>query len=355
MRGANSHRRAAHSAVVARAVVRDARSDRRIDALRTTRGSMRSGDADARKDVPLRAVMLDYARLRFRLPRFFPPCMYIALRRCMTKAQQPILASCLLLLALGACSSPPKGDHEPGSGDGSAASTGNGASANGSNAGAGTSAAGTSDANDKGTGDGSTDGKVTGGNTASGGEPLDSLDTPCDGAGGPTGRALLATLGSERTSTLTPFDGAGPTGPGGPVTRPHDPTALTIGIKYGGAVTCFPAHYSCVCDPGPNGCPPCTSASPTAHLVPAAVSVAVALSFATADGSYDETFKSSVSSADFGFSGTVPGTAFRGTYPISLGSRAEVTMSFSGSFHDAGTHGGVSEETNTESFGAATW
>jgi hypothetical protein len=153
--------------------------------------------------------------------------------------------------------------------------------------------------------------------------PLADLDETCEG--GPTGRQLLAYVGSSYTGIFTP-----------PATRaPAQPSALAITASYdGGAIECTPSPpYECCA-----GCPCRTQTPPI-------VSVNLDVGFKTADGTLDEsfvgtaTFDSDVNEVQW--TATLARSAVKGTYPFSTGS---TDLAFSGTFATSSSISGVVTE-----------
>jgi hypothetical protein len=182
---------------------------------------------------------------------------------------------------------------------------------------------------------------------------LASLDTRCFDGG--TGRDVLSLLKPSYASVFKPSDGVNPIDAG------VGPSALSISVKYaGGAITCHPLVCGCQ-DPLPN-IPSC----PTYCLSPGApwVSVDVAMTFRTADGSFDEQFTATAvfsnpaapDSPDnwTNWSATIPGTAVMGHYQF-IGTATQTTLAFQGEFRGTTATGQVTEMNATSSRGVGGW
>jgi hypothetical protein len=164
--------------------------------------------------------------------------------------------------------------------------------------------------------------------------PLATLDTPCGSPTGPTGRQLLAVIGSPYVGTYTPYT---PRPSDYPSTAPTAPTAVTIELTYKGTSPyCKLDDFVC--------CPGCPCRAP----LPPSVTIDLDVTFKTADGVFAETFTATATYPGPGASGAgwsyfLPGTAIRGTFPVALGTPAQVNLSFDATFDAAQQRGTVSE------------
>jgi hypothetical protein len=149
------------------------------------------------------------------------------------------------------------------------------------------------------------------------GPPL-SLTDVCDGVAGLTGQSVLDGLQPTYAATFTYQGGAS--------------TALTITTRYaGGPITCHPALISM-------GGPPDT---------PAWVEVQMQITFATANGAFNESFSTPVDwhfTTTRDFDAPVPASAIKGTYKPTLTGFATIDISFGGSFSGTTTTGIVVEQ-----------
>jgi hypothetical protein len=164
--------------------------------------------------------------------------------------------------------------------------------------------------------------------------PLATLDTPCGGPTGPTGRQLLALIGSPYVGTYTPYT---PRPSDYPSTAPTAPTAVTVDLTYAGkSPYCKLDDFVC--------CPGCPCRAP----LPPSVSIDLDVTFKTADGVLDESFTATAvysgpATSGAGWSYSLPGTAIRGTFPVALGTPAQVNLNFDANFDAAQQRGTVSE------------
>lgn len=160
-----------------------------------------------------------------------------------------------------------------------------------------------------------------------------TLDQPCvrDAPAGflnPTGRTFTSTpaTGQELLALLHPSYPATYVPQGVPAGYTWhgslDPTAITIGTHYdGGAVSCGPVL--CSCDP-PGPCSVDRCQDPV-------LSVVIAQTYVTADGTFDEHVTGPVQSsqsARISFSGELAATQLQGTYQVSFDRADRVTMAF---------------------------
>jgi hypothetical protein len=157
-----------------------------------------------------------------------------------------------------------------------------------------------------------------------------ALDVPCGDAGVGTARQLLDTLMTEYVATYTAAGDAGVS------------TALNILVSYaGGHVVCMPAPA------GLGG-------------APESLSVEVALTFKTANGTFDEAFPAVIvgPASEPAWSASVPGSDIKGSYQFVLGSANNVTVHFDGLFNrplQGHTEGDVHEQSGVSSALAGTW
>jgi hypothetical protein len=164
--------------------------------------------------------------------------------------------------------------------------------------------------------------------------PLATLDTPCGSPTGPTGRQLLALIGSPYVGTYTPYT---PRPSDYPSTAPTAPTALTIELTYTGkSPYCKLDDFVC--------CPGCPCRAP----LPPSVTIDLDVAFKTADRVFDESFTATAvypgsGASGAGWSSSLAGTAIRGTFPVALGTPAQVSLSFDATFNAAQQGGTVSE------------
>jgi hypothetical protein len=163
-----------------------------------------------------------------------------------------------------------------------------------------------------------------------------TLDQPCGDAGTLTARNAIDGLLKVYTSTYTPSVGSG------------GPTALTIGVAYDqGAVTCTPGTCSMGQDPA---------------CFPASLAIDLAMTFKTADGTFNEAFTATVNESRLGdgvgFTGAIPATQLEGTYKVTTGTPSQVTVMFEGNLNYpkvGETQGIIDEESATVSAGTANW
>jgi hypothetical protein len=181
--------------------------------------------------------------------------------------------------------------------------------------------------------------------------PLATLDTPCGSPTGPTGRQLLALIGSPYVGTYTPYT---PRPSDYPSTAPTAPTAVTVDLTYTGKPPyCKLDDFVC--------CPGCPCRAP----LPPSVTIDLNVTFKTADGVLDESFTATAvysgpGAGGAGWSYSLPGTAIRGTFPVALGTPAQVSLGFDATFDAAQQRGTVSERGPTtgggqREFTAGSW
>jgi hypothetical protein len=181
--------------------------------------------------------------------------------------------------------------------------------------------------------------------------PLATLDTPCGSPTGPTGRQLLALIGSPYVGTYTPYT---PRPSDDPSSAPTAPTAVTVDLTYTGkSPYCKLDDFVC--------CPGCPCRAP----LPPSVTIDLNVTFKTADGVLDESFTATAvysgpGAGGAGWSYSLPGTSIRGTFPVALGTPAQVSLGFDATFDAAQQRGTVSERGPTtgggqREFTAGSW
>jgi hypothetical protein len=150
-----------------------------------------------------------------------------------------------------------------------------------------------------------------------------------------TGTDLLALVAGPYTATYVPQG----VPPGYTWNGSLAPTALTVDAHYStGTVTC--SELQCSCDPpGPCGVDRCSGPY---------VSVEVDGTFVTADGVFNEHVDTTVTSRNgdgaIELEGTLPATQLHGSYMISFGPAAQVSLDFDARFSGSQVlPGGISE------------
>ncbi len=224
--------------------------------------------------------------------------------------------------------------------------------------GGGTDSSSTSSSSGTGTGSGSSGGSAgdaavapSDASTDANPFPLATLDTPCGSPTGPTGRQLLALIGSPYVGTYTPYT---PRPSDYPSTAPTAPTAVTVDLTYSGKSP-YCKLDDLVC------CPGCPCRAP----LPPSVTIDLNVTFKTADGVLDESFTTTAvysgpGAGGAGWSSSLPGTAIRGTFPVALGTPAQVSLGFDATFDATQQRGTVSERGPTtgggqRQFTAGSW